>query len=255
MQLTETGLAVVIGAMPGNLRPEHRNHPRILRMTSKEASRHALPQHAEAVLTTRFVSHKQILNVIQEAKTRGLSIWHQITTHRLKEILDELLGTPPLDQAANAVAVATTPDPTPAPEAPLTPAAPEDHDMSRPTRIRAPRGTVSAYVRKHADFTADIPSFEVDRLLGELRSQGLHATRKGVQSAFYKWRRIGTAAGLNPRPIAPAQAPPNGMAEVLAMLDDAIAALTLARERVASLPDPHQQIRDALQSFLGQLKG
>lgn len=202
---------IVVGCMASNLPPNLRDHPMIDYWygDSGLAHRH-VPETAGMMLHTRFVHHKDIVRLKEEAHRKGVEFYPQpFTTGDLREILEPLAIVPPkladpMRLVDHNVVLAAVPQAFVA-QALGAPPVIKEQAMGAGNGSVAPatpRGALKAFVTQHAQFT-DVPSdvAEVNRLL-LLAQTPEHQPRVGAAtrgSLLVTYRTLRKAKGFPPR--------------------------------------------------------
>jgi hypothetical protein len=275
--LDRGGIVTVIGARESNV-PEYWDNPRCVFMDGYDAVSRGLPQNARAVVFTRWVGHSSFKGIMKQVRKRRLTAFPVQGTGQLKRTLASLLHTnmttkpeptPDWSDADTrrrwneAKAEAPAPEPrlsvqdearesllagsgfTPEPPAPPdTPSPVESPDMTaskKKSSLPFRRGEVSAWVRSH--YT---PTLKFADLMRIANAENVTYKEATISAAFYALKRAQMTAA------APAKAPDapsvngSGTDELVRLVDDAIAGLTLVREAAVRAAADHEKMAEIL---------
>lgn len=223
--LPEGSRILVVGARSGNVRPDQWAHEAIRFVTPERAARMSLSsmEAFQAILMTRFVKHKQILRVTEAAQANG-QLLYPISTHTLRNSIDQLLGRP------------MQPKSKPSPPKPAPPKiAPDTIEMFLDTTFDPKANALSEQSRlRSLALESQLPWGRVVRALYERRKKlGLPPLRQSRKSRS-KPELAPAAAGL------------------LKLVDDALAALQLVRDEIPKLSQDisEKRLKEQLAQFL-----
>jgi hypothetical protein len=251
------GIVTVIGARESNV-PEYWDDPRCVFMEGFDAVSRGLPKNARAVVFTRFVGHSSFKGIMRQVRKRKLTAFPVQGNGQLKRTLASLLHTnmdtkpttPKLfpeprlsvqDEARESLLAGSefTPEP---PAQPDTPSPVESPDMTVTSKKKSPfrRGEVSAWVRSH--YT---PILKYADLLRLAKEEGVTYKEATISAAFYSLKRAQmTAAPAKETPAVPVNG--SGTDELVRLVDDAIAGLTLVREAAVRAAADHEKMAEIL---------
>lgn len=272
---------IVVGCMASNLPPNLRDHPLIdFWYGDNGLSHYHVPETAGMLIHTRFVQHKDVVRLKEEAHRKGVEFYPQpFTTGDLREILEPLAIVPPkLTEYSrlvdHSVVLASVPQAIVAEALAATPIG-EEHSMAAGNGAVpsvTPRGALKAFVHAHAQFdgvASDVA--EANRLMTLARAPEHKATVGGITrgSLLVTYRTMRRANGLPARrignftgrrragqrdgaltPIGAAKAS-SAIDDVVSLFDDAVlsmqngvAAVQLAKERYLRLVDSQKSTGD-----------
>jgi hypothetical protein len=264
------GVVTVIGARESNA-PEYWDNPRCVFMDGADAVSRGLPQNARAVVFTRFVGHSSFKGIMREVRKRHLTAFPVQGTGQLKRTLASLLHTnmtmkpepPPeirlsvQDEARESLQAGSEPHtvgmdaPTPEndpvgrftpPAPPDTPVPVENLDMTASKKKSLPpfrRGEVSTWVRSHY-----LPTLKFADLMRIANAENVTYKEATISAAFYALKR----AQMTAAPAKAKDAAVNGAGtnELVRLVDDAIAGLTLVREAAVRAALDHEKMAEIL---------
>lgn len=237
-QVVKSGRRVIVlGAMHGNLPPAVMEHPFIEAYQDNYPDR--LPDKAGLVLTTRFISHKDLERLKGDAYRREIEFHPTpFTTGDLREILLPLVD--PVAQLETLAAETSVPPPIV-----------EESEM--PTD--QPRGAVKAFVIKHAKLDVDDVQVEGDRLyaLPQRARELPKTTSASLAQCIYQLRRaVNIAAPKRPASnghrvtVKPDPVRVEESDEVLRLAEDALKASRDTQAAIALLMERYKQLRGRL---------
>lgn len=260
------GKALVVGVIGGNFTAEITNHPQIILWETEEAERREVPQAVRVVMFTRFISH-HVYDVVKTAcEKRGIVVGTAtMGIGQIKALLRPLVDAAQKEKEilmrtehdASAAVETTTPVP------PATTALAVGHTK---------RGVLKKFVLKH-DSGKPVAE-EGPRLYQMAVAQGLPTTEASVMNRLWVLRKqqrdkaerqaaretrrsvpkveVLTKVVETPaQALAPAKS--SGLLDLneddaimLKNLDDAVAAIQLARELIARRSESRQALKDLL---------
>jgi len=242
------GVVAVIGARESNA-PEYWDNPRCVFLDGHDAVSRGLPLNARAVVFTRWVGHSSFKGIMSEVRKRHLTAFPVQGTGQLKRTLASLLHTnmDTKPEPASAPAKPVQPDVSKPPASPDTPSSVESPDMTTTTSKKKSsppfrRGEVTAWVRSH--YT---PAVKYADLLRIAQEEGVTYKEATISAAFYALKRAQmTAAPVKEAPVASSANGTNGTDELVRLVDDAIAGLTLVREAAVRAAADHEKMAEIL---------
>lgn len=260
MTLNDSDRVCIIGAQRRNVSAAQWEHPAFLFRDGTSVVRHGLPPSTKVLVFTRFTKHHVFYALTAEAKRRGITIIPGLTsTGRLKTLLEQFtFPIRPTKQKEGSMTATIQTEMSNRSTTPVTVTEPPPRLVRRRTptapRRRYPRQYLSTLIRQHASRVHE-KTF-VEDMVALAAAEGVAVTRKQVYMARYHILAAGTLQGLKGRQTAASAAqtvtPPrhDAASDAVQLLDNAIAAIQLVREKVEQDRSTRLQVEAALRNLL-----
>lgn len=241
------GVAVVAGVRPSHLPDEYHSHPAVVFWEPSEGKStrmpYTLPANCHAVLLGRLLSHGQARQILKQVRQRANVVTFPglFSTAELKKTLDQLLYKP--DQPVSVPVTATADVVSPPADVPLSAFTVTEDSQEKVVAKTAIRGPIKDWVRGLKLSSDDSFAAVWEREGEAAREQGFSQSQ--VKTAFYavlsELRRVKPKA--QKRTILDSRSESN---ELVKLVDDAIAALTLVREAAVKSVDRQDRLREMI---------
>jgi len=227
---------LIAGVRGDNFTPPYRDHPQLVFWNSLDGRHECLtvPHKVALILVTRFIGHSVYGSLKDQAKSMGaVFVNHPLGTGQIRELLKPFITKE---------------------EAPVVEQPKQDSKPVVGQTMRGfARGELQQFVEKHAITNASPVIFELRRLCALAREQGYDVSENSMNSAYYRHvnREKGDAVvetvekKEEPRTVQVSSIESDD-AELLRMLDDAMAAMGLVRQAIVDRASKRAQLRDLL---------
>jgi hypothetical protein len=279
--LGETAKVLVVGGRVDALPDEILDHPQTVvwdlgTQRGEGSFRGEVPGDVQIILMTRWISHPQRNKLMEIAKSRG--IWmhpHPLTTSQLRKYVRVLLGW---DPPVNTQAILSTAEEKPVLTTPMASFVHQKAEVPNVPKTMRKRGDITKFIAANLPKTIP-PDMTLTMLADQLHKAAEKAGLTGVSQTGFRQSYFKAAkdAGLRSKlamkrddlkkakgqsttsatpqvvqPVAQANPVPKPssihptVANVLALIDDAISGMQLIRNRVEELEAHDQKTRERL---------